>query len=442
MRESWLFGEVPPVAGSPAHRSWVQRNVRFLLFLTAIVTVAWGAAGCAVLDWYPDGKIPEPCGAAHRATLAACKVDGTACAEAKAAEALLCAPQTTPTKGQEGDGKPAPAPEPPPGPLTCANLDCAPGHHCQDSPSGPRCVKDDPQPQCSATLSRACWHDPDGQGWRFRCQDGVTDAKAPESCPAPPVEQPVVPPAVGCTLDGVIDPDALEGIEPRPTIPAKLAADVNEVELAAGGCDNCVVGPYDPWVAKVAEGLRARGWCVGTRIHPDAIAVSDPDDLSINYAIHVHLAGGGAGRARWMPSAYVDAWRVKAATPAPPAGPAVTSCPPPVPLRAYEDGNPHWFLKCKPHVPGWVIDCTPKVIGQPDYCEAVHGKRDLNCDIRPEGTLDREACEATLYGDTVTESRNGADCSRWGTNPMQFGGNNANCRLCSTSKPKVCSDWF
>jgi hypothetical protein len=121
----------------------------------------------------------------------------------------------------------------------------------------------------------------------------------------------------------------------------------------------------------------------------------------------------------------------------------VSSCPPPIPLRAYEeDGSAHWFLKCKPHVPAWVIDCTPKVYGQPDYCEAVHGKRDLNCDIRPEGAADRPVCEASLYGSIVVESRNGAECGQYGGNPMQFSANGGNCRICSTNKPLVCSDWF
>jgi hypothetical protein len=122
-----------------------ESRLRRLLYVVGALTVAWGLSGCAVLDWYPDGKIPEPCGAAHRATLAACKVESEACAAAKAVESEACgAPQTTPTKGQEGDGKPAPAPEPPPGPLTCANKDCVPGHRCVDTPAGPQCVQPEP----------------------------------------------------------------------------------------------------------------------------------------------------------------------------------------------------------------------------------------------------------------------------------------------------------
>jgi hypothetical protein len=323
----------------------------------------------------------------------------------------------------------------------------------------PPVVQPDPTPLCTAELSRSCWHmTPPSPAWQWRGRDGVTDYADPKAEPAPPVAQPPVaqPPAAGCSLDGLIDPDALEGIEPRPTIPAKLATDVNEAELAAGGCDNCVVGAYDPWVAKVAEGLRARGWCVGTRIHPDALAVSDPADLSINYAIHVHLAGGGAGRARWMPSAYVDAWRVTQTTPeggqakpgqpqAPETPSVPRACGDPVPLRTYPDGTAHWFFRCSP----WggpnanITDCSVKAQGQPEFCAAVWGKPDLNCDLGPEASAERACRERLLYGDPVVETRDGAAGWRYGGNPMQFQcAKRGGCRLCSTAEPVVCSEWF
>jgi hypothetical protein len=258
-----------------------------------------------------------------------------------------------------------------------------------------------PEPQCSLTLSRSCWHmPPPSEVWLWRGRDGATDYESPAAEPAapvvPPVVPPVTPPAAGCSLDGVIDPAALEGIEPRPTIPAKLATDVNGVELAAGGCDNCVVGAYDPWVEKVAEGLRARGWCVGQRIHPDALAVSDPSDTSVNYAIHVHIAGGGAGRARWMPSAYVDAWRVKATAPV-----ALSACGDPAPPALGRIK-----LECKPGREGvTVCDSTPLAYSPGGtFCasvgffnaDGVTGR--LFCSPRPEGHPERLACEQVILG--------------------------------------------
>lgn len=53
------------------------------------------------------------------------------------------APQPTPTP---------PGPTPPPT-LTCADVDCAPGHHCVETPTGPQCVRDEQQSACPRPLA-------------------------------------------------------------------------------------------------------------------------------------------------------------------------------------------------------------------------------------------------------------------------------------------------
>lgn len=49
--------------------------------------------------------------------------------------------------------KPTPTPEPTPPVLTCANMDCAPGNHCVETPAGPKCVKDEQQSACPRPLA-------------------------------------------------------------------------------------------------------------------------------------------------------------------------------------------------------------------------------------------------------------------------------------------------
>jgi hypothetical protein len=60
--------------------------------------------------------------------------------------------------------QPKPADPVPPPALTCANKDCAPGFRCQESPSGPQCVKVDPPAASTCPLpelaeGRSVWVD-------------------------------------------------------------------------------------------------------------------------------------------------------------------------------------------------------------------------------------------------------------------------------------------
>jgi hypothetical protein len=83
----------------------------------------------------------------------------TACLPLPAPQPPSAPPSTTPSD---------PSPTPPPTSLTCANLDCAPGFHCQESASGPTCVKDEP-PQATCPLpelaeGRSVWVDAKAYG--------------------------------------------------------------------------------------------------------------------------------------------------------------------------------------------------------------------------------------------------------------------------------------
>jgi hypothetical protein len=74
-------------------------------------------------------------------------------------------PTTTTTTTQPAD--PVDTPKPP-APLTCANMDCAPGYRCQESASGPQCVKDQPPastcPLPELAEGRSVWVDAKAYG--------------------------------------------------------------------------------------------------------------------------------------------------------------------------------------------------------------------------------------------------------------------------------------
>jgi hypothetical protein len=330
----------------------LSRYNRAVLAL-AVAALALVLSGC-VLNWYPDGKVPEPCGAAHRATLAACAVESEACAAAKAAEAQACAPQTTPTKGQEGDGKPAPAPDPLPGPLTCANLDCAPGYTCQETPGGPLCVQ---------------------------------------------VEPPATPPDAGCSIDG----------EPGPAIAGhamQFGEQVNAAVRTVTGQDGgriVVEQGRQAFQAAVIAQLRASGLCAGQH-EPgsDEIAVATSAS-SPREGYHVYAgADAGPGTAVLSPQANRGAW-------APPAGTTEPNHPE-IPESSCGEPTPPALgkikLECHQGRPGvTVCDSTPLVYSPGGtFCASVgffnpDGQTGrLFCSPRQEGDPRRLPCEQDILG--------------------------------------------
>jgi hypothetical protein len=261
--------------------------------------------------------------------------------------------------------------------------------------------------------------------------------------PRPPVEEPQQPPVVtppqnpptqppaepAIASCGFTEADLVEAAIQRPQTPAVYEA------IRASMAD---LGPRpgsNPHVSRalLAAQMRMRGWC--TIAGSAAIFVQVPGGLVEEYhAVHEGTGDWTNGLYKGIHQIHGSETFVK-----PPTTPKV---PPPVPLRAYADGRPHWFLKCKPHVPRGVVDCTPKVLGQPEFCNAVFGVPDLNCDLGKEGDPAREQRERYLYEDTVALGAS-KTCERWGENPMQFAASgDGNCRLCSTSEPRVCSEGF
>jgi hypothetical protein len=339
----------------------------------------------------------------------------------------------------------------------CDSVTCPAGEVCSETATGTDNMSNvkaicaapmipAPGQQCStadAGLHAACWHDPDGQGWRYRCGDGETDAAGPEGCPVPPVAPPVTRPAQ-CLPDQATWVQSTSPGEMAPTVQAALDTYRTEHPEAFEEGGGRLADHRAAAVDALYDGLGvvlARSGACGGQIRNDGERGDKLGVLRKDGQVEAfHVVEYGGYRLQ-SPIRTESVWRAPAAAPASPAGPAATSCPPPVPLRTYEDGNPHWFMRCKPHVPAGVIDCTPKVQGQPDFCEAVFGKRDLNCDLGIEGDPARDARERYLYGSTRVESRDGAQCGPYGENPMQFWGHGG-CRLCSTVDPVVCGEWF
>jgi hypothetical protein len=276
--------------------------------------------------------------------------------------------------------------------------------------------------------------------------------------PPPPVTLP--PAGAGCDLDQLINehtPMTGLGEADKPTLPAQLVADLNAVGAELSGCSpgsDCIVGPYDTWVPKMAAGLRARGWCVGMRIHPDALAISDPADLTLNYAVHVWTSGN---RARWLPKAYVDAWRLKEAPSTPPATvpPAPSACPAPR-WETFVDPSSEgscgftWGLvpKCWRAEGGTEcgLDATLNVRKCCGFCAAIglavmpdgHTIR-CNCPLRNEDKpAERIACEHEVGA--VWKARNGRLILNR-ANPAQAACDGEGCELQVCTKSGTCSDW-
>jgi hypothetical protein len=274
--------------------------------------------------------------------------------------------------------------------LSCANLECQPPAYCVESSSGPKCVKDAPEPLCL----------PDQATWIFAGTSGDQASTVQAALDVYRTEHP-----------GAFTDDG-----------ARLA------RQSPAGVDDLYDG--------LGVVLARSGLC-GGQIRNDGQRGDKLGVLRTDGKVEVfHLVEYGGFRLQ-SPIRTDSVWRAPAA--------AALLCPPPVPERLYPDGSPHWFMRCKQHIPAGVIDCTPKVQGQPDYCQAVWGVPNLNCDIRPEGSFEREPCEATLYGSTRVESNGAAVCEPYGDNPMQFRTSmEGRCRLCATlaSDPTVCSEWF
>jgi hypothetical protein len=324
---------------------------------------------------------------AAAAACAAMGVDSTECKQAKAEAEKTCTTTTTTTTTMPqttcADGLP---PIDGKCPTTCDELACPYG--CKQESTGAVCLPKPPPPVLCL---------PDQAGWIPSATTGVMSWR------------------VQWALDVY-----------RSEHPEAFEEDGNRLSTHTPAAVDAL---YDG----LGEVLARRSICGGQIRNDgergDKLGVRNGDEVEA-----YHLVEYGGFRIQ-SPIKTESVWRAPVAS---------TECKPPMPLRVYEvDQSPHWFLTCKP----WggaaadIKDCTPKVQGQPDFCEAVFGKRDLNCELGPEANADRECRERYLYGTTRVESRNGASCSMPTGNPMQFAGSGG-CRLCSTLEPVVCSEWF
>lgn len=115
------------------------------------------------------GRCSTPCDEARATSAAICASQGVnskACQDALSAATQACAPPPTTTTTTTTTTQPDVPPEPP---LTCANLDCVVGFHCEMQSGRPVCVKDaPPTSSCpiAPTPGSSTWVDakPYGQG--------------------------------------------------------------------------------------------------------------------------------------------------------------------------------------------------------------------------------------------------------------------------------------
>jgi hypothetical protein len=288
----------------------------------------------------------------------------------------------------------------------CDTTTCPAGEVCYESASGSDNMSNvkavcaapmipAPGQQCStaeAGLHAACWHDPDGKGWRYRCGDGVTDAAGPEGCPvAPP---PVTPPAAGCSIDG----------EPGAAIPGHVSTfggTVNDVIRQVTGQDGgriVVEQGRQAFQAAVIAGLRSSGLCAGQH-EPgsDEIAVAT-STTSPREGYHIYAGpSSGPGTAVLSPQADRGAYGAPANHPGIPE----SSCGDPAPPALGRIN-----LDCRPGRPGvTVCDSTPLVYSPGGtYCasigffnaDGVTGR--LFCSPRQEGDPRRLPCEQDILG--------------------------------------------
>lgn len=295
-------------------------------------------------------------------------------------------------------------------------------------------------PICERNDDTECWaQTPDGKCTWF------PKVEPPPVTPPPVTPPPVTPPPVEPPCP-VGEPD-LVAVSPTPPL---LLQGLVATEISAMGDTTGA----DPKVTldRLAARLRAPGRCVISGI--EAVFVQRSDGLWEEY--HAVYFGSGALIPGGKPMGVH-----RSDSTAPPPPPSASACPAPVPPPLWTAetlppgwsgdlvGQPRWTLKCKEHGPR-IADCTPvfqdvwngEACG---YCMAVMGPEARNrctCPMRPDGHPDRVACEISISGGFVLESRNGAQCAIANDNPFQFELSGGNCRLCSKGTPKVCGAWL
>ncbi len=159
----------------------------------------------------------------------------------------------------------------------------------------------------------------------------------------------------------------------------------------------------DAYMEGLVAELQADSMCAEIYVDTpaqDIVLVKDSNDFSEEYDVLTSKffmrRGDGSYRYTCTPASFPverpDDWP-----------PVDSGCYPPFPPEINR-------MKCHEHTKGdgyTIIDSTPLVVG-PLYCEAI-GYTDgrAECPVRPEGALDREACENWRVGDAEDTERPG-----------------------------------
>lgn len=346
-----------------------------------------------------------------------------------------------------------------------------------------------PDPQCSVTgQAHSCWHwPPDSTMPLYACP--VKDANGgvvgvinvtggPAQCPVGPVTPPTpeppkpTPPPVG----GETNCDGLPGGLTGQTT-STFGTAVNEAMRDITGCSigsDCPLGntTNQTFFRAVIDKLRAKGICAGQHEpnHTDEIAVSSSRS-AIREGYHIFGGDDSAGpvppggtprKVVWSPGAARPSYYgTSDAPPNPqPTPPPSGDCPAqPCPIRTWtkenlpdgwgdnEIGHPAYYINAHPYT-GGLIDTTPRVTHQQDFCVAIgyNNPPVHDCPMRPDGHPDRRAVEDWAYfGGSHLEGRNGetaATCAAPNGNPAMYRAT-GNCRLCNngTGITSLCTAW-
>jgi hypothetical protein len=361
--------------------------VPFVLILIA-AALLMGAKGCSESEQLRAAKEAEQaiCGAAP---------ESESCQAARQAVIDLSKPDPEPTA--EPTPVPAPTPTPPPV-LTCANVDCAAGYHCQEQATGPVCVPDT-SPGCAFDEHAAVALD----GFAPTMTKAVTDAMA----------------TLGDTT----------GAPPAATLTA-LASQL----VASGHC--AVAGQEAVFVRRSVS--------VWEEYH------------AVFFGTGALIPGG-----KYM-GAHREAGAPTPPPPTSPPGDACPAQPCPARLWTAETlpegwsalvvGTPRWHFNSRESGRLWA-DHTPVLDRDEPHCRAIgmsprpNGTLRADCPVRPDGHPEREMVERwLLQGDPVPDSRDRQDCDPDGRPLYAVPRGSGNCRLCEPGRvgdpARACGAWW
>ena len=158
----------------------------------------------------------------------------------------------------------------------------------------------------------------------------------------------------------------------------------------------------DGYMAGLVATLQGMGLCAESDVDDSSqslLLVKDSNELSEEFDVLLSNGfmrrGGGSYRATCMPASFP-------ASRSPDSPPEGSGCYRPFPPEIHH-------MNCKVHIPGGdyaTLDSTP-IVSDPLYCAAVGYPDRPDCPIRPEGSVDRVACENWRAGFAADTGRPG-----------------------------------